>query len=695
MTSLQFWKPGTAGPGSTLDRATQAEENVIQSAPLSGNLSIQSARARLPIAKHREKLLYCIEQYGVTIVVGQTGCGKTTQLPQYLHEAGWSADGSVVACTQPRRVAATSVASRVAAEVGSILGDEVGYTIRFEDVSDKERTRILYMTDGMLFRETLVDPLLSRYSVIMIDEAHERSVYTDLMLGILKKIRRKRPSLRLIVSSATLDATSFLEYFTSGTPASSSGDEAIIVSLEGRMYPVQTAYLQEPAPDYVRKAAETVWNIHLQANQSLGEQQGSGDILVFLTGREDIDRCLEELTEMLPSLPRNAMRLRLLALHAGLSTDEQLAVFEPAERGSRKVIVSTNIAEASVTIEGIKFVVDSGFVKIRTYNPTTALSSLVTVPISRASATQRAGRAGRTSSGICYRLYPERAFNSLPVTTPPEITRVDLTTPILQLKSLGIDDLMKFEWVTAPPAESAVRALEGLYGAGMIGEGGGLTIVGEKVAECPVEVNIARMLFSSKEFKCGEEILTIAAMTAVQDVFVIPEGAAGALAELERRKFTAEEGDHITLLNAYNAFTRYGRSSSWCKSHALSFRAMSRAVSIRSQLKKYMQRFGLPLESCQGDAKRLRQCLVSGYWRNGARWVADGTYRSVRGNQVLHVHPNSVLFTRKPRSGWVIFHEMEETKKTQIRILTEIDPDWLLDYGHKYYDKRTGTSVSS
>ncbi|KAI0956903.1 hypothetical protein AcW1_005471 [Taiwanofungus camphoratus] len=683
MTSLQFWKPGTVGPGSTLDRATETEENVIQSAPLSTLLSIQSARERLPIFKHREKLLYCVENYGTVIVVGQTGCGKTTQLPQYLHEAGWSADGNVIACTQPRRVAATSVAGRVAAEVGSVLGDEVGYTIRFEDVSDKERSRILYMTDGMLFRETLLDPLLSRYSVIMIDEAHERSIYTDLMLGILKKIRRKRPSLRLIISSATLDATSLLDYFTAGN----SSDEATIVSLEGRMYPVQVAYLQEPAPDYVHKAAEVVWSIHLQ--------QGSGDILVFLTGREEIDRCLEELADLLPTLPRNAMRLKLLALHAGLTTEEQLSVFEPAERGSRKVIISTNIAEASVTIESIKFVVDSGFVKIRTYNPTTSLSSLVTVPVSQASATQRAGRAGRTSAGICYRLYPQNVFDKLPLTTPPEITRTDLTTPILQLKSLGIDDLMKFEWVSSPPAESVLRALEGLHAAGMIGDDGRLTVTGEKVAECPVEVNIARMLFMSKEYKCGEEILTIAAMTAIQDVFMIPEGAAGALAELERRKFTAEEGDHLTLLNAYNSFTRYGRSSSWCKSHALSFRAMSRAISIRSQLKKYMQRFGLPLESCEGDAKRLRKCLVSGYWRNGARWVADGTYRSVRGNTTLHVHPNSVLFTRKPRSGWVVFHEMEETKKTQIRILTEIEPDWLLEHGHKYYDKRSGASLSS
>ncbi|KAG6845049.1 hypothetical protein H0H87_001386 [Tephrocybe sp. NHM501043] len=522
--SLKFWKPGTAGPGSNLDRATEVEGNVVPSAPA------YSQRERLPIFKHREKLLYCVENYGVIIVVGQTGCGKTTQLPQYLYEAGWAADGNVIACTQPRRVAATSVATRVASEVGTVLGEEVGYTIRFEDVSDKERTRILYLTDGMLFRETLVDPLLSRYSAIMIDEAHERSIYTDLLLGVLKKIRRKRPSLRLIVSSATLDATAFLEYFKD----SANPNDATIVSLEGRMYPVEVAYLQEPTPDYVRMAAQVAWNINMR--------QGSGDILVFLTGREEIERCLEELSEMLPTLPQTAPRLVPLALHAGLSTDEQLKVFEQAERGTRKLIISTNIAEASVTIDGIKYVVDCGFVKIRTYNPTTALASLSTVPTSVASATQRAGRAGRTSPGICYRLYSLSVFESLPHSTPAEVTRVDMTTPILQLKSLGIDDLMKFEWVSAPPAEIVLRALEALVAAGMVGEDGRLTPMGSQVAECPVEVGIARMLFSSAEHKCGEEILTIAAMTSVQDVFVIPDGAPGALAELERRKFTAEEG---------------------------------------------------------------------------------------------------------------------------------------------------------
>ncbi|KAJ3884503.1 P-loop containing nucleoside triphosphate hydrolase protein [Lentinula edodes] len=377
--SLKFWKPGTAGPGSSLDRDTQTEENIVQCAPAYSSLSIQSQRERLPIYKHREKLLCCVEKYGVMIVVGQTGCGKTTQLPQYLMEAGWASEGKIIACTQPRRVAATSVAGRVATEIGSLLGDEVGYTIRSEDVSDIQWTRILYLTNGMLFRETLIDPLLSRYSVIMLDEAHERTLYTDLLLGVLKKIRRKRPSLRLIVSSATIDASSFLDYFTSAT----SSSDATIVSLEGRMFPVEVAYLQEPVSDYVAKAASTAIDVNAK--------YGPGDILIFLTGREEIDRCLEELSELAPKTTRSMPILVPLPLHAGLTTEEQLAVFEPAQRGTRKVIVSTNtnIAEASVTIEGIKsFRGLSRAVSIRARNSKSICKDLI-YPSRAAKAMQR------------------------------------------------------------------------------------------------------------------------------------------------------------------------------------------------------------------------------------------------------------------------------------------------------------------
>ncbi|KAJ2917598.1 hypothetical protein MD484_g2751, partial [Candolleomyces efflorescens] len=508
--SLTFWKPGTAGPGSTLDRVSDNEAIVVSAPP-------QESRDRLPIYKHRapaifiressililhigQKLLYCVENYGVSIVVGQTGCGKTTQLPQFLYQSGWADNGHVIACTQPRRVAATSVAARVATEMGTTLGNEVGYTIRFEDVSNKDLTRILYLTDGMLFRELLVDPLLTRYSIIMV--RHELSFNARSWLMILgsstsPRIRKKRPELRLIVSSATMDADSFLDYFTRGD---SSTKEAVIVSLEGR------------------------------------------DILIFLPGREDIELCVAELAERIPSLPPSARRMELVPLYAGLTTEEQLRAFATTEHGKRKVVISTNIAEASVTIDGIRYVIDCGLVKIRVFNPITAVSSLVVVPASKASAAQRAGRAGRTSNGICYRLYTKAAYDALPSTTPPELSRTDLTSIVLQLKALGIDDLMRFEWISSPPSKTLLKAYDALCASGLITDGNHLTAIGSKIAECPLEYNIARMLFASKDFTCGEEILTIAAMISVQDVFIIPDGAPGALAELERRKFTAEEG---------------------------------------------------------------------------------------------------------------------------------------------------------
>ncbi|KAH9001424.1 P-loop containing nucleoside triphosphate hydrolase protein [Lactarius akahatsu] len=512
--TLQFWKPGTLGPGSSLDRTSGEDDGFIPSAA-------PSQRDRLPIAKHKDSLMHCVENHQVVIVIGHTGCGKTTQIPQYLHETGWSSGGRVIACTQPRRVAVTSVAARTAHEMGSIVGEEVGYTIRFEDVSSKSLTRICYMTDGVLFREALIDPLLSRFSVIMVDEAHERSVYTDLLLAILKKICRKRPSLRVIVSSATLDAIAFLEFFSSHPEPIDSR----IVSLEGRAYPVQIAYLDQPTDDYVRKAAETVISIH--------RQHGRGDILVFLTGREEIDRCLEELMDAISSLPDKRPYLRPVALHSGLSMTEQMQVFEPTPPDSRK---------ASITIEGVKFVVDCGFVKIRTFDGSIGLSSLKVVPVSQASAIQRAGRAGRTSEGLCYRLYPFSTYNQLSTVAIPEISRTELSSAILQLKALGIDNFMKLQWLTIPPSDAIAQSFSSLVIHSIIDDDGRMTSLGSKVAEIPLDVKAACVLLNSHHFRCGEEILTILAMTAVQDVFIIPSGAAGALAELERRKFTAEEG---------------------------------------------------------------------------------------------------------------------------------------------------------
>ncbi|KAM3581319.1 hypothetical protein VKS41_006147 [Umbelopsis sp. WA50703] len=451
---MAFWKPGTVAPGSTVDRETENETS--ETLTVIGDqsyryLSIQQQRERLPIFKSRTQLLYLIEKYQTLVVVGQTGCGKTTQLPQYLEEAGWAADGRKIACTQPRRVAATTVAQRVAEEIGGKLGDKVGYTIRFEDVTS-DNTRIKYMTDGMLFRETLIDPLLKDYSVIMIDEAHERSLYTDILLGVLKKIQKRRPDLRLIISSATLDAEEFYDFFNSNTSKDKDKDTATIISLEGRMYPVDVLYTTEPVNDYVEKAIQTVFDIHIK--------EPTGDILIFMTGREEIDKVVSEIADRASTLPQNALGMTPLPIYAGLTTEEQARIFEPTQHGFRKVIVATNIAEASITIDGVVYVIDCGFVKLRAYNPKTGMESLTVAPISKASAKQRAGRAGRLKPGKCFRLYTEESFMQLRDSSVPEMQRSNLAPVILQLKALGIDNVLRFHFLTAPPVEMMTRALE-------------------------------------------------------------------------------------------------------------------------------------------------------------------------------------------------------------------------------------------
>ncbi|KAL2256742.1 hypothetical protein VTK26DRAFT_1188 [Humicola hyalothermophila] len=653
--------------------------------------ALHKPAALLPIAKHREALLYLVETSPVTIVVGQTGSGKSTQIPQFLEQAGWCADGKIIGITQPRRVAATTLAIRVAEEYGCEVGKEVGYSIRFEDATS-ERTRIKFLTDGLLIREALVDPLLSRYSVIMVDEAHERSIGSDILLGLLKKIRKKRPELRIIISSATLQAEDFRDFFSEPKHEATSDDNketgniASIISLEGRTYPVDILYLETPAEDYLEKAISTVFDIHAT--------EPKGDILVFLTGREEIDRAVEAVSERSISLPPGSQSILPLPLYAGLSTEQQMYVFEEAPENYRKVIFSTNISEASVTIDGIVYVVDSGFVKLRAYNPKTGIESLTVTPVSKASATQRAGRAGRTKPGKCFRLYTEEAYQSLPDTTVPEIQRSNLAPFILQLKALGIDNVLRFDFLTPPPAELMTRALELLYSLGALDEYAKLTRpLGLRMAELAVEPMTAKTLLSAPSFGCLSEMLTIAAMTSLGGNIWIQHEGEKKKTESAKRKFTAEEGDHLTLLNVYQAFVTKGRKESrFCHENLLNFKAMARAVSIRNQLKRYLERFGLkvdeslaaPSSSTADKVEQIQRCLTAGYFAHAAKMQPDGTFRNVSGTTVLHAHPSSIMFNRK--ADWVIFHEVMETgEKTFIRDITRIKKDWLLEYAPEFY----------
>ncbi len=581
-------------------------------------------------------------------------------------------------------MAATTVATRVAEEIGYKVGEEVGYSIRFEDLTSA-RTRIKFLTDGLLLREALADPLLSRYSIIMVDEAHERSLSTDILLGVLKKIRKRRPDLRIVVSSATLQAEDFLHFF-SGEKDEKNCDGVEntvgnIISLEGRMYPVDTLFLEEPADDYVERAVKTIFDIHAS--------EPDGDILLFLTGREEIDTALQMITDRAATLHPRAQTILLLPLYAGLTSEQQLYVFEPAPENTRKVIVSTNIAEASVTIDGIVYVIDCGFVKLRTFNPKTGIETLTVTPVSKASAMQRAGRAGRTKPGKCYRLYTQSAYESMSEATIPEIQRSNLAPIILQLKALGIDNVLRFDFLTPPPAELIICSLELLYSLGAVDDYAKLTRpLGVRMAELSVEPMMAKVLLSAPTMGCLSEILSIAAMTSLQGAVWFHHDGEKKATETSRRKFAVEEGDHLTLLNVYQTFVTKGRKDSkWCRDNFLNYKSMTRAVSIRAQLKRYLERFGINVdeslaarrpEEMSSKGEQIRKCLTAGYFAHAARMQPDGTFKTVNGGVTLHAHPSSLMFNRK--ADWVIFHEILETgNKAFIRDVTKIEKSWLLD----------------
>lgn len=635
---------------------------------------ILESRKKLPVWEQREQFFELMGKTQTMVLVGETGSGKTTQIPSMMLELGLKRN-KLIACTQPRRVAAMSVSKRVSEELDVELGEEVGYTIRFEDVTGP-KTVLKYMTDGMLLREAMADPKLERYSAVILDEAHERTLSTDILFGLIKEVSAQRPDLKLVVMSATLDAGKFQQYF----------DSAPLMKVPGRLHPVEIFYTPEPERDYLEAAIRTVVQIHLC--------EPEGDILIFLTGEQEIEDACKKTQAEIDQLGDQVPPVTVLPLYSTLPMDRQRQIFDPPPPprtpggpAGRKIVFSTNIAETSLTIDGIVYVVDPGFAKQKVYNPRIRVESLLVSPISKASAHQRAGRAGRTRPGKCFRLYTEKAFKKeLMEQTYPEILRSNLGSVVLQLKKLGIEDLVHFDFMDPPAPETLMRALELLNYLGALDDDGNLTELGSMMAEFPLDPQLAKMLLYSPQLGCSNEILSIVAMLNTPNPFMRPREAARQADEAKAR-FSHVDGDHLTLLNVYHAYKNNQEASAWCYDNFLNHRSMKSADSVRAQLMRVMNRFGLELKSNDFNSKdyytNIRKCLLAGFFMQVAHLERTGHYLTVKDNQVVALHPSTVL-QHKPE--WALYNEFVLTSKNYIRMCTDVKVEWLVELAPHYYD---------
>ncbi|CAN7938903.1 unnamed protein product, partial [Ixodes hexagonus] len=651
--------------------------NVLTGLPYSNRYyELFRKRIALPVWEYRDKFFEYLSTHQILVLVGETGSGKTTQIPQWCVELLRKKGGRRgVACTQPRRVAAMSVAARVAEEMDVAIGQEVGYSIRFEDCSSP-KTLLKYMTDGMLLREAMSDPLLENYGVVLLDEAHERTLATDILMGVLKQVVTQRPDLKIVVMSATLDAGKFQNYF----------DHAPLMNVPGRTHPVEIFYTPEPERDYLEAAIRTVIQIHMC-------EEVEGDILLFLTGQEEIEEACKRLKREIDNLGPEVGEMKCIPLYSSLPPNLQQRIFEPPPPAKtngaigRKVVVSTNIAETSLTIDGVVFVIDPGFAKQKVYNPRIRVESLLVSPISKASSQQRAGRAGRTRPGKCFRLYTEKAYKTeMQDQTYPEILRSNLGSVVLQLKKLGIDDLVHFDFMDPPAPETLMRALELLNYLQSLDDNGELTELGSIMAEFPLDPQLAKMLITSCDYNCSNEALSITAMLSVPQCFVRPNEAKKA-ADESKMRFAHIDGDHLTLLNVYHAFKQNHEDTQWCYDNFVNYRSMKSADNVRQQLSRIMDRFNLRRTSTEFTSKdyyvNIRKTLVSGFFMQVAHLERTGHYLTIKDNQVVQLHPSTCL-DHKPE--WVVYNEFVLTTKNYIRTVTDIKPEWLIKIAPNYYD---------
>ncbi|XP_068601474.1 probable ATP-dependent RNA helicase DHX40 [Brachionichthys hirsutus] len=653
---------------------------------------------RLPIYRHKAGLVQAVKDSSFLLVTGETGCGKTTQLPQYLHQAGICKDGKI-GITQPRRVAAITVAQRVAHEMQCSLGREVGYQVRFDDCTSQD-TAVKYMTDGCLLREVLTDPALSQYSVVILDEVHERSLNTDILLGLLKKFfsdpakatEGRAFPLKVVVMSATME-TDKLSAFLGDCP---------VFAVPGRTFPVTCTFGSAVGPKDVESTAYVTEVVKMALDVHTSEM--AGDILVFLTGQVEIERACDLLYEKAELIDYNydvrdqaVEGLHILPLYGSMPTDQQRQIFQPPPPGIRKCVVATNIAATSLTIDGVKYIIDSGFVKQLTHNSRVGMDVLEVGPISKSEAQQRAGRAGRTAAGKCFRIYSEEFWEkSMPEYTVPEIQRTSLTTVILTLKCLGIHDVIRFPYLDCPEERFILEALKQLYQFDAIDRRGCVTHMGELMVEFPLQPGLTRALLKAASLGCRDLVLPVAAMLSVENIFIRP-GKPEQQKEADKRHSalaskTGSKNDFATLLSVFQTCKSSDRPSAWCRDNWIHWRALKSAFSVETQLREILlrlqQKRDFPVETFDGNKNELfRRCLCAGYFTNVARRSIGTAFCTMDGNgSMVHIHPSSSLFDQEAEMNWVIFHDMMVTSRVYIRTVCPIRYEWVKDLLPKLHE---------
>lgn len=586
----------------------------------------------LPVYEQKERILEALKENQVIVVQSPTGSGKTTQIPVILHEAGYDSTG-MIAVTQPRRIAALSVSEFISKQLGTSYPGLVGYKMRFEDKTN-ETTKIKIMTDGMLLQEMKLDPWLSKYSVIMVDEAHERSLNIDFALGLLKRVLEVRKEFKIIVSSATMNAEAFSQYF----------GLCPIVTIDTVTFPVAMVYdppkipastISEEASDMLlQKIGETVRRVL--------DNGDDGGILIFLPGEKIIKDCMRYLDHS-----HYASKLHTLPLYGRLSKEDQERVFLEPPKGKKKVIISTNIAETSVTIADITTVIDSGLAKLNFYNPRTFTSTLSETQVSKASCNQRRGRAGRTREGTCYRLYGRKDFESRPLYTTEEIYRTDLSEVVLQMADLGITDFMGFDFISHPGKEGIIGAIDTLDMLGALDEERNLSPIGKLMVNFPLEPRVSRIIVESimKYPDVMEEVLVASSFLSANSPYVLPPGE-----EMEARKahhrFQEIEGDFVSYLKLFTEFTNSQNKSMFCEKNYLDLRMMLEIQNIDEQLKEIVGHMGLPIVG-GGDKSDYLTCIASGMIQFVCERSGRESYRSLTADKIF-IHPGSVMFRKEP-----------------------------------------------